>query len=114
MFPSNYKMRIPNRYPIKDLHASFSHDREIFETKTAEALQRFGAVKFAMSVHVGLKIKVEGDKTEYRDYYNRNEERKRVPMVGVDKIENLLEDSYYDLQSQIDIFTNNGLYLDVE
>ena len=33
---------------------------------------------------------------------------KRVPMGGADKIENLLEDSYLDLQSQIDNFTNNG------
>lgn len=61
-----------------------------------------------MSVHVGLKIKVEGGKAEYCDYDNRNDERKRVPMGGVDKIENLLEDSYHDLQSQIDNFTNNG------
>ena len=95
MFPSNYEMRIPNRYPIK-------------------ALQRFGAVKFAMSVHIGLNIKVEGDKIEYLDYYNHNDERKRVLMSCADKIENLLEDSYHDLQSQIDYFPNDGLWLDVE
>lgn len=29
-------------------------------------------------------------------------------MSGADKIENLLEDSYHDLQSKIDNFTNNG------
>lgn len=45
-------MRIPNGYPIKDLHPSFSHDKEVFETKTAEALQGFGAVKFAIIIIV--------------------------------------------------------------
>lgn len=45
-------MRIPNGYPIKDFHPSFSHDKEVFETKTAEALQGFGAVKFATIIIV--------------------------------------------------------------
>lgn len=108
MFPSNYKTRIPNRYPIKDLHDSFSRDKEVFETKTADALQRFGAVKFAMSVHIGLNIKVEGDKIEYLDYYNHNDERKRVLMSCADKIENCWKILITTCKAKSTIFRTTG------
>ena len=49
------KKRIPYRYPIKDPHALFRQNKDIFNRNITQALKRFGAIKFMTPLHHEFK-----------------------------------------------------------
>lgn len=54
-FALTNKKRIPYRYPIKDPHALFRQNKDIFNRNITQALKRFGAIKFMTPLHHELK-----------------------------------------------------------